>query len=140
MRKASQTQAQGRAGKRRVKASVGPSYDYSKPTRHDEKVHSKPFTFGATKQAPRRSALIRSTINHDNSSPSAWVGSAFGILGTLALAMNSWYSKWGFIAYLVSNVAWAKTALKNNSMPLFIMQVAFMIMSLIGIFRWFGKG
>ena len=65
-----------------------------------------------------------------------WAGCVTGIIGALLVALNNAWSKWGFFAYLVSNVAWFGFGLYTGAYGLMWMQGAFMVTTLIGIYRW----
>ena len=65
-----------------------------------------------------------------------YIGCGFGLLGALLLSLNCKHSGWGFVAFLVSNVAWITFAVQNGINGLLVMQFGFTITSLIGIYRW----
>ncbi len=65
-----------------------------------------------------------------------WVGCVFGLLGAFLLATNSKLSSWGFIAFLISNVAWIIFASAKNSDGLLLQQAGFTLTSLLGVYRW----
>ena len=65
-----------------------------------------------------------------------WVGCVTGVIGALLVALNNAWSKWGFIAYLVSNGCWFGFGLYSGAHGLGLMQVAFMLTTLVGIYRW----
>lgn len=65
-----------------------------------------------------------------------WFGSIAGILGALLLAANIQYSGYGWLLFLVSNIAWIVYALQSKIKSMLIMQLVFTSTSLIGIFRW----
>lgn len=68
-----------------------------------------------------------------------WVGCATGILGALLVSLNNHRSKWGFVAYLLSNVCWLGFALITKSDGLVAMQVVFLGLSIVGIYNWFAR-
>lgn len=66
-----------------------------------------------------------------------WTGALLGLLGAALLASKMSWSKFGFVAYLVSNVCWIVYAVKHGAYGLLVMQIGFTITSVIGIYRWF---
>ena len=68
-----------------------------------------------------------------------WAGCVLGILGSLLLATNSRVSAWGFVAFLLSNVAWIVFALAEGKSGLLIQQVCFTGTSFLGLWQWRGK-
>jgi hypothetical protein len=66
-----------------------------------------------------------------------WTGCALGLLGAFLLATNSRYSRWGWIAFLLSNGAWIAYSLLVSANGLLLQQVGFTITSLIGVRQWF---
>ncbi len=67
---------------------------------------------------------------------SAWMGSASGITGAMVLAVNLPWSGYGWLAFLLSNLAWITYARLARVVSLFLMQLVFTITSLVGICRW----
>jgi hypothetical protein len=63
-------------------------------------------------------------------------GAAFGVLGTVLLALNGPRAGWGFVAYLASNAAWIGFAWIHGHWGLFAQQVAFTASSLLGVWVW----
>lgn len=63
-------------------------------------------------------------------------GSFSGLLGALLLSLNTPYSGYGFMAFLVSNLFLIAFAYKNKFRGLFIMQIGFMATSLNGIYNF----
>jgi nicotinamide riboside transporter PnuC len=61
---------------------------------------------------------------------------AFGVLGTLLLALNGPRAGWGFVAYLVSNAGWIWFAWSHGHFGLLAQQLAFTASSLLGIWVW----
>ena len=67
-----------------------------------------------------------------------WVGCFTGLTGAGLLAINSAaISKWGFVAFLVSNFIWIGFGLSKKLYPLVVMQLGFTVTSVIGVFQWF---
>lgn len=68
-----------------------------------------------------------------------WVGSLTGLLGAILLAANASWSRWGWAAFLVSNVAWISFGVQTRTWSLVLMQAGFMATSMTGLYRWFNK-
>jgi hypothetical protein len=66
-----------------------------------------------------------------------WTGCALGLLGSLLVAANCRFSRWGFVAYLLSNTAWLAYSILIGVPGLLLQQVGFIITGLIGLWRWF---
>jgi len=64
------------------------------------------------------------------------LAAAFGVLGTVLLALNGPRAGWGFVAYLVSNMAWLASSWMQGQWPLFAQQLAFLASSLLGTWLW----
>ena len=65
-----------------------------------------------------------------------WLGSAMGITGALLLAMNTPWSAYGWISFLLSNFAWVFYAYRQRVWSMLVMQLVFTGTSLLGITRW----
>ena len=65
-----------------------------------------------------------------------WLGTALAIVGALAIALNIPYSGWGFVACLVSSVRWSIAGLMMKEPSLMVLQGTFVIINLLGIYRW----
>jgi len=65
-----------------------------------------------------------------------WSGTLFGVLGALLLAVNSRFSGWGFLLFLISNVFWIAFALMRELDGMLVMQLVFTATSLVGCWRW----
>ncbi len=61
---------------------------------------------------------------------------AFGVLGTVLLALNGPRAGWGFVAYLVSNAGWIAFAWMHAHWGLLAQQIAFTASSLLGAYVW----
>ena len=64
---------------------------------------------------------------------SEWCGSIFGLLGAFLLATHSAYSRWGWVAFLVANIALIAFAIGVYGLRL--QQVGFTAASLLGLRR-----
>lgn len=65
-----------------------------------------------------------------------WTGSVFGLAGAYLLAMNTPFSAYAFVLYLVSNACWLWYGFKTRAWGLATMQVGFTVSSIIGISNW----
>ncbi len=64
------------------------------------------------------------------------LAAAFGVLGTVLLALRGRRAGWGFVAYMVSNAAWLASAWLQSHWPFFGQQIAFMASSVLGTWVW----
>lgn len=64
-----------------------------------------------------------------------WVAVAMGVLGSLLLALRI-PPVFGFMAYLVSNVAWIIVARRAGMRSLLAQQVFFIGTTLLGLWNW----
>jgi hypothetical protein len=65
-----------------------------------------------------------------------WFGSVTGLLGSLILALNTSFSGWGFVAFLLSNAAWLTYGIKTRTWSMVAMQIGFTATSTLGVWRW----
>lgn len=65
-----------------------------------------------------------------------FTAAAFGVLGTLLLALNGKRAGWGFVAYLVSNAGWIWFAWAHQHWGLLAQQMAFTVSSVLGVWFW----
>jgi hypothetical protein len=65
-----------------------------------------------------------------------WIGCAFGVAGSVALALNKPWSGIGFVLFLISNGFWVFYGILTEAPGLVAMQVVFTITSLLGIWNW----
>ena len=66
-----------------------------------------------------------------------WLGCFTGLLGAFLLALNLPLSRWGFLAYFLSNLSWIVYGLLAGLPALVLMQVGFLVTTFIGFYRWF---
>jgi nicotinamide riboside transporter PnuC len=66
-----------------------------------------------------------------------WIGSITGIIGAIFVALNFDLSKFGYMFFLISSTTWAYQAHKNKDNALLVINIAFTIINIIGIYRWF---
>ncbi len=67
-----------------------------------------------------------------------WTGTLTGLLGALLLSLNTELSGYGFIFFLLSNIAWICFALRTRSYGLLTQQIGFSATSILGVVRWLG--
>lgn len=63
-------------------------------------------------------------------------GALFGLFGAFLLATRSRFAAYGWVAYLVSNLGWLVYSFNNDRWALLIQTGGFMVLSLVGIYRW----
>lgn len=69
-----------------------------------------------------------------------FVGFVFGAIGAALLALNRpALSRWGFVFFLGSNVAWILYALAKDEQWLLLQTVVFSATSVVGVWQWFMK-
>ncbi len=66
-----------------------------------------------------------------------WFGAITGIVGGFLVAFNFSYSKFGYIFFLISAISWIIQAYKNNDKALLLLNLVFICINSIGIYRWF---
>ncbi|MBQ0917224.1 hypothetical protein KBW71_02105 [Hydrogenophaga aromaticivorans] len=71
--------------------------------------------------------------------PIELTAAAFGVAGTILLALNGPRAGWGFVAYLVSNGGWIAFAWIHGHWALLAQQLAFTASSLLGVWVWLVK-
>lgn len=67
-----------------------------------------------------------------------WVGSVLAIIGTLLLALNCDYSRYGFACNLLANACLVGYAAWNNTLPILMLNGVMVVVSIVGLLRWFG--
>jgi hypothetical protein len=68
---------------------------------------------------------------------SEWIGTALGVSGALLLALNAPASKYGWVLFLGSNLAWIAFSAIQRHRGLLVQQLVFTGTSLLGIARYF---
>ncbi len=68
-----------------------------------------------------------------------WTAAAFGVLGTVLLALRGPRAGWGFVAYLASNLAWLAYAWSVRDWAILAQNLAFLASSVLGIWLWLVK-
>jgi len=66
-----------------------------------------------------------------------WLATLLGIAGGIMISLNiPDVTRYGFIPFLFSSVIWIVVALKMQEMSLVALNATFMIINIIGIYRW----
>jgi len=66
-----------------------------------------------------------------------WFATLLGIAGGIMISVNIIdITRYGFIPFLFSSVIWIVVALKMREMSLVALNFTFMIINIIGIYRW----
>lgn len=60
-----------------------------------------------------------------------------GLLGSALIAWKGDWSKYGFLAYLASNLCWIAFGIQTQAWGLVVMQIGFTVTTLAGIYSWF---
>ena len=66
-----------------------------------------------------------------------WFSAFTAVIGSLLLALNNQYSRYGWIAFFMSNTTMIVFSFNMDLMGILLMNVVFMITTLLGINRWF---
>lgn len=67
--------------------------------------------------------------------PLDWVACGFAMAGALLLAVRCRVSAWGWVGFLLSNLAWIVCAIATGTSSLLVQNLGFTVTSLIGIYR-----
>lgn len=70
-----------------------------------------------------------------NAGPLDWVACGFALAGSLLLAVRCRVSAWGWVSFLLSNLAWIVYAIATGTSSLLAQNLGFTLTSLIGIYR-----
>jgi len=65
-----------------------------------------------------------------------WVGTVTGVMGALVLALNIPVSGWGWVLFTISSLSWTIAGLVLKDMSLVVLQAAFVVVDVIGVWRW----
>ena len=66
-----------------------------------------------------------------------YVGVVLALLGSVFVARNDQYSKWGFVLFLMSCILFMFWSFIIQKWGLMIMNIIYMFVNLFGIYRWF---
>jgi hypothetical protein len=70
-----------------------------------------------------------------NAGPLGWIACGFALAGSLLLAVRCRVSAWGWVGFLLSNLAWIAYAIATGTWNLLAQNLGFTVTSLIGIYR-----
>lgn len=84
-----------------------------------------------------RKQRIQSTIHYLVRNPIECIGCGLGAIGSLLLSLNSDLSRYGWLAFLASNLLFAAMANKERLFGFLGLQAYFAITSIVGILRYF---
>jgi hypothetical protein len=66
-----------------------------------------------------------------------WLSVGLLLIGATLLALNLPYSKWAFVILGISRLWLSVLMFKKKDYPMFIMNFFYLIVDIVGIFRWF---
>jgi|GEM_PF-1958491 len=67
--------------------------------------------------------------------PAKWVGMISGVAGAVLVALNIDISGYGFLLFL-SSLLWSMAGFIQRDNSLIVLQVAFVGINMVGIYRW----
>ena len=67
-----------------------------------------------------------------------WLGTAAGVAGAAIVALNLGVAVHAFGLFLISSLLWTTVGWSQRAMSLVVLQAAFTVINLVGIYRWFG--
>jgi len=65
-----------------------------------------------------------------------WIGTATGVTGAILIALNMDVVVYGFTLFLLSSLLWAWVGWMHRETSLVVLQSAFTIINVVGLFRW----
>lgn len=65
-----------------------------------------------------------------------WVGTFLGLGGAVLIALNIGIVVYGFMMFLISSLLWSAAAIAQREISLLVLQGAYAIINVLGIFRW----
>ena len=65
-----------------------------------------------------------------------WTGTVAGVSGATVIALNLGIVGYGFVLFLVSSVLWSAVGLVQREPSLVVLQGAFTLINVLGIYRW----
>jgi hypothetical protein len=68
--------------------------------------------------------------------PAKWIGTATGIAGAVLIALNLGVVAYGFGLFLASSLLWAWVGWMHREPSLLLLQSAFTVINLLGLYRW----
>lgn len=66
-----------------------------------------------------------------------WAGTVLAIIGTLLLALNCDYSRYGFACNLLASACLVAYAAWNNTLPILALNAVMVVVNIVGLLRWF---
>jgi len=78
-------------------------------------------------------------INSIVLSAAKWISTGAGVSGAILVALNVGVVAYGFALFLVSSVLWGAAALIQREPSLVVLQGAFTVINLLGLWRWTGS-
>jgi nicotinamide riboside transporter PnuC len=67
-----------------------------------------------------------------------WIGTGAGVSGAIMIALNLGLVIYGFGLFLISSLLWSAVGWVQRETSLVVLQAAFAIIDVIGIYRWLG--
>ena len=67
---------------------------------------------------------------------SDFLGSITAILGALIIALNLNVNYFGFMLFLISNLFWIKFSFEEKNKNIFVMNLVFALINIIGIYSY----
>ena len=65
-----------------------------------------------------------------------WIGTVTGVMGALLIALNVGAVHWGFVFFLISSTIWCWAGYRQRDWSLASLQGAFVVINLVGLWRW----
>lgn len=65
-----------------------------------------------------------------------WIGTVLGACGALLIASNIPESGWAFVFFLASSTLWATVGLVMREPSLWSLNMVYMAIDVIGVYRW----
>ncbi len=72
--------------------------------------------------------------------PAKWIGTVTGVAGALLVAANIGMVGWGFVLWAISSTLWAVAGWALREPSLVVLQAVFLLIDLVGIWRWMFSG
>jgi len=66
-----------------------------------------------------------------------WLASIIGFIGAMTIALNTPYSKYAFMMFIISSTIWIIAGYKVRDWALVFLNIGFFIVDIIGLWRWF---
>lgn len=69
-----------------------------------------------------------------------WAGALMAVMGAFLVAINTGYSKHGYLLLTASSFLLIPFFRHINAKGLFLMQLVFLVINLVGVWRWYELG